>query len=56
MCGHVYAAVHDGSAIFLTSQDLLDEDVATTVSSGFVALTASRPYWSVAFLIGSLSN
>ena len=56
MCAHVYAAVHDGSAIFLTSRDLLGEDVATTVSSGLATLTASRPFWSVVFLIGSLSN
>ena len=55
-CAHACAAVHDGSAIFLTSRSLLSEDVATTVSLALAALTASKPYWSVVFLVGSIGN
>ena len=53
---HAYTAVHNGSAIFLISWSLLSEDVATTVSPGLAASTASKPYWSVVFLVGSIDN
>ena len=44
MCAHAYAAVHDGSVFSLRARSLLSEDVATTVSPGLAASTASKPY------------
>ena len=49
-------AVQLQSAIFLISWSLLNEYVATTFSQGLAALTASKPYWSIVFLVGSISN